>query len=250
MLPLLFALSTSAQAASGFAGVEWRPLSRQDLVFVDEGRTSGTAVGEFDGSVRPVLSAYGGAWFNRYVGLSVGLGLATLSTETAAEDTYRQRTWGVFRPSLDLRFGWIERKVRFPIPWVVVGAYGDVPTVVDVSNAYTAEEQEAADVAASNESFRLGGVGGRIGMGVDYQVLPGLAIGAQVTVGIHRATYTGGDDTFTSLWVATEAAILLSFEWPSKRRGEAEDPEPVGDVEDAEAVPLAVPVVLTTDEAP
>lgn len=226
MGPLLLVAAMTAQAApTGFAGLEWRPLSRQDLVWVDEQRTSGTAVGEYDGTVKSVLSAFGGAWFNRYVGLSAGIGLAQDTRNTRSEDGKQQHVWSVVRPALDLRLGWMQRRDRFPIPWFLVGVYGDIPTVRDTSTLYTEEEQAAADAAALNDKFRLGGVGGRAGAGVDYRILPYLAIGAQFSVGLHQATYVGGDARFTTLWVATEASLLLTFEWPGK--GSKKDAEPV-----------------------
>lgn len=208
----------AAHAATPFFGVEWRPLSRQDLVWVDESRTSGTAVGEFDGAVRPVLSAFGGVWVNRHIGLVLGLGLARASQITIVEDVRTQQHQGVFRPSLDLRFGWMEQAVRRPVPWFLLGVYGDVPSARNVSDGYDEEAQEAADEAATVERARLGGVGGRAGFGVDYRVLPGLLIGAQVSVGIHRSTYLGGEIARAgSLWVATEAGLLLTFEWPGRK---------------------------------
>lgn len=231
MGPMLLALMVTAQAAPrGFAGLEWRPLSRQDLVWVDENRTSGTTVGEFDGTVKPVLSAFGGAWFNRYVGLSAGLGFAQSTADSRTTETRQQHVWSVVRPSLDVRLGWVEPRDRFPIPWFLVGVYGDIPTVRDVSEQYTEDEQAAADAAALNDRYRLGGVGGRVGAGVDYRILPYLAIGAQFNVGLHRSTYTGADTRFTTLWVATEASILLTFEWPGKggfKRAPHVEPLPV-----------------------
>jgi hypothetical protein len=215
MWPLLtISLTASAATTTPFLGVEWRPLSRQDLVWVDEGRTSGVAVGEFDGAVRPVFSAFGGVWFSRHVGLSLGLGMARLTTTNRSGDTYRQRHWGVFRPSLDVRIGWLERRLRYPIPWFVLGVYGDVPSARDVSNAYTADEQAAADESARLERIRLGGVGGRAGVGVDYMVLPGLSLGLTFTVGLHASTFVGSDEGFTNLWMSTEGALLVTFEWP------------------------------------
>lgn len=245
MLALL--LAAHAQAATPFLGLELRPLSRQDLVFVDEGRTSGTGVGEFDGTVRPVLSAFGGAWFSRWIGLSGGLGMARYGSRSGTTEAQRRRHWMVVRPHLDLRIGWLERRQRFPVPWVVVGAYGDIPSVRDASSTFTEEEQEAADRAAQDERYRLGGVGGRLGLGVDYRILPGLAIGGQVTVGLHHATYLGSDTTFGTSWLATDASLLLTFEWPprgpeagARRRGRGSDDADPSDPDDATAPPEAI----------
>src|SRR5690606_31447825 len=67
MLPVL--LAALAHAAEPYAGVEWRPLSRADLAWVEEGRTSGAGVGELDGTVRPALQAHGGLWLGERVAL-------------------------------------------------------------------------------------------------------------------------------------------------------------------------------------
>ena len=55
---------------------------------------------------------------------------------------------------------------------------------------HLAHEQEAADVAAENQSYRLGGVGGRVGMGLDYRILPGLMIGALLDPGRRTSSRT------------------------------------------------------------
>ncbi len=213
LLMSLWATTAEAQAGRGFAGLAWRPLSRQDLVWVDESRTSGTAVGEFDGTVRPVLGAFGGAWFSRVVGLSVELQYAQIDRGSRTEDTRSLIRTAVLRPALDLRFGWMEPRERAPIPWVFVGVYGDIPIVGNRSTGFTEDEQASADEAAADTRYRLGGVGGRAGLGLDYRLLPGLMIGGQVGVGLHRAGYTGGDTRFSTLWVSTEAALLVTFEW-------------------------------------
>jgi hypothetical protein len=238
MLVLLLALAP-AEAARPFFGLEIRPLSRQDLVWVDEQRTSGVAVGEYDGAVSPLLGAFGGAWFNRWVGLDVGLGVAVLQSVSAAGEVERERTWAALRPSADLRFGWVEPAPRRPIPWVLLGVHGNIPTVTDASNGFTAEEQTAADAASAEAQYRLAGLGGRVGFGVDYEVLPGLSLGAVASVGLHRAGYTGGDGTFTSLWVQTEAALRLTYLFTDRRKArggapagdpsEPSAPEPVDD---------------------
>lgn len=234
MLGLLW-VAAPVLAAQPFAGLEIDPLSRQDLVFVDEGRTSGTGVGELDGTVRSVASAYAGAWITRHVGIAAGLGVAIAQASSRAGDVERQKTIGVFRPSLDVRLGWMERRPRFPIPWFLVGFYGDIPTASDRSTGFTEEEQTAADEASFAELTRLGGFGARVGAAVDYEVLPGLGIGAQVTVGLQRSAYLGADETLTSLWISTEASILLQFTWPDRRKaGEAARQDP-GEVEEESA---------------
>lgn len=232
----MLVLVLSALAAPGVTpilGAELRPLSRADLVWVDEGRTSGTAVGEFDGVARPLFSGYAGFWASRHFGAVFGLGLARMTSTSRADDIYVQRHWGVVRPSVDLRFGWMERLVHRPTPWFLLGFYGDIPSARDVSNGYTEDEQTAADASAETDRLRLGGFGGRLGVGCDYQVLPGFSIGLQVTAGLHRSTYQGGDERFASIWVATDASLLLGFEWPPGARAARQRKAATGEGEPA-----------------
>jgi hypothetical protein len=240
-----------AVALRPFFAVEFRPLSRVDLVWVDEGRTSGTTVGEFDGVVRPSLGAMGGLWVNRWFGFSLGLGVAQRATVSFVEEVQvRQRT-SVVRPSLDLRFGWARPHLHRPTPWVLLGVYGDVPSVAHRSDAYSEDEQAAADATSQSERIRLGGVGGRVGFGVDYRVLPGFSLGAMASLGVHRSTYQGADSSVATAWLATDASLLLMFEWPPRgerggRRGRAGAdvgaPEPI-------AAPSAPPAAPATGDA-
>jgi hypothetical protein len=210
---------SAARAATPIAGVAWTPLSRSDLVWVDESRTSGVAVGEFDGVVRPALAAFGGAWISNRVGLVGSLGVARLQSTTWSGDTWRQRHWGVFRPEVDLRISLTGRAVGRPSPWLFLGLYGDIPSARDTSNGYSEVEQDAADEDAWAERARLGGIGGRLGAGVDYRLREGLALGATWSLGYHRGFLQTSDMSVVSSWLATEAALLLTFEWPRAPEG-------------------------------
>src|SRR5690606_2556186 len=116
--------------------------------WIGDDRTTGTAVGEFDGVVAPNLSAFGGAWIGERVGLVGSVGLARLTSTRWVGDVYQSRHRGVFRPELDVRFLLSPRAQGRPVPWLVAGVYGDVPSAREVSNGFTDEEQDAADEAA------------------------------------------------------------------------------------------------------
>ena len=208
-------LIAAAQAATPFGGVEWRPLSRADLVWVDEGRLSGVAVGEFDGTARPGLQAYGGAWLSERVGLSASLGVARIQNTTEVNEVITHHHWGVFRPGIDLRWSLTQRAAHRPFPWLLAGVHGDIPTARDVSSGYTAEEQQAADDLAFVERARLGGLGARAGIGAEYEVLPGLGIGAQWALEWHRGTWRADDLSQVSQWLAANASLLMTFRWPN-----------------------------------
>lgn len=211
---LIFASMAWAGPAVPVAGLEWRPLGRADLAWVAEDRTSGTGVGEFDGSVRPALSAWFGLWVSDRTALVGSLGVARRTTTTWTEDpegerVYRSRHWGVIRPELGLRIApW--RWTKNPSPFVQVGAYGDVPSARDVSNAYTEEEQEAADATAAAERARLGGLGVRAGVGVEVAVGHGVRIGGMYTLGWQQTLLVSDDADIVSSWVVAEASLLAS----------------------------------------
>jgi hypothetical protein len=203
-----------AWAAVPYVGVEWRPLSRADLTWVDEGDTSGLLVGASDGIVRPLLQAYGGAWVTDHVGVQGGLGLARLQTTTWEEDTFSQRHWGVLRPSGDVRVSMLSRTDPRPVPWAFLGAHLDIPSARDVSNGYTPEEDVAAQQISTAERRRLGGIGGRAGLGVDLALRPELRVGLQWGVDWQRSLFLADDPGTASSFVAGEAAVLLEVHWP------------------------------------
>lgn len=217
----LLAFVAHAHAAEPYLGVEWRPLSRADLTWVQEDRTSGLAVGEFDGSARPNLQAYGGAWVSPRLAVGGALGIARLQNSTELDGIVRQRHWGVLRPSLDFRVALAERGEQRALPWVIAGLHLDVPSVRDNSSGYTPEEQAVADEATTFERARLAGFGGRLGIGADYAITPGISLGAMYTLQWHRGIFRADDLRITSQWLAGEAALLLQFQWP-RRPGENE----------------------------
>jgi hypothetical protein len=203
-----------ALAATPIAGIEWRPLGRADLSWVDEARTSGVSVGEFDGTVRPSLMAYGGTWLGSHVCMTGAVGVARLGNLTTADNITTQRWWMVVRPSVDLRVALTERRLRSPVPYLLGGLHFDIPSVGDRSEAYTKKEQAAVDDAVLVEVARLAGAGGRLGAGADYRVVEGVAVGLLYAVEAHRAFWQADEVGFTTTWMAGEASITLQFEWP------------------------------------
>lgn len=217
MLSLI--LPALAAAATPFVGLAWQPLSRADLLWVDEGRTSGVAVGEFDGVVDPPLQAFGGVWLSDDIGLVGSLGVARLQTTTVVGDTWRQQHWGVIRPAIDIRYAIGPREVGRPAPWATLGVHGDIPSARDVSNGYTDEEQAQADQEAFIDRARLGGVGARMGVGLDYRLREGIAIGGMYTIGWHRGLLRTDEADVVSSWVSGRAQLLVTFEWPGRDEG-------------------------------
>jgi hypothetical protein len=200
-----------------FFGLAWTPLSRQDVVWSEQDRTSGVLVGEFDGTVRPNMEAYGGAWLGNHLGFSASVGIARLTNTTWVDsENWEQRHWGVIRPSFDLRVSpW--KPGDHPRPWLHLGMHGDIPSSRSVSNAFTEEEQAAADDLAYDERARLGGVGGRVGVGAEQTLGRGIAVGLTWSADVHQSVLRGDDARAVTTWLGTSAQLLLSFQWPGRK---------------------------------
>ncbi|MFT6144279.1 MAG: hypothetical protein ACJATT_001105 [Myxococcota bacterium] len=214
MITLLLSLALGAEP---FAGAAIRPFSRADLVWVQEGRTSGESVGEFDGVVRPGIQPYVGAWFSPRIGLLGSVGVASLSTSTFIGDNVSRRSHTVVRPSIDLR---VALRPESPTVWTVASVHADIPSAVDRSTVYTDEEQEAADIGASNTRSRLGGVGGALGAGVDVSLVPELSVGIQYRLELHRGSLRNTTAVTTSTWLASDASLLITVHWPRPKQDE------------------------------
>lgn len=212
---LLFFLMNLAHATpvTGTAGVEWTPFSRSDTTWVEDGRTSGTGVGEFDGTVRPQLAAFAGIWLKNRWGITGGVGVARLQQTTWAEDVYLHRHWAVVRPSIDVRYSLISRDKSVPIPWIVLGAHGTIPSAGEQSNGFSEDEALQAEINGQVQRARLGGVGARLGAGVDYGIHPALRIGFQFTGDWHRMVQKSSEAQLVNHWIGTQAALYLAFEW-------------------------------------
>jgi hypothetical protein len=222
---MVWALMAAASAATPIAGLEWAPLSRDDLVWVDSGRTTDSAVGEFDGIVWPDLRPFAGAWFGRYVGWTGSLGVARITVTTAAADVVRSRHRGVVRPSTDLRFGLLEPTDLRPRPFLLVGGHVSIPSARETGDGLSPQELAIADADAALERALLGGAGGRVGLGVDVPVSKYLRLGLLWSSRLHTSWSRPADGTSVTTWVASEGALTLMFEWPSRDWGE----EPASD---------------------
>lgn len=204
----------STDAPTATLGLAWRPLSRADLMWTADGRTSGVAVGEFDGVVAPDLRPFAGVWLAGRWGLLGGLGFARLDATTWTGDTFRQRVWAVLRPELEARWTFWDRRDTRPTPFLLLAGYGDVPFARDTSNTFTEEEQDAADENATLERARLGGFGLRAGLGVDHELVDHLRVGFVTAFRWHQGVLRTSEATTTSSWMAVDAAITVAFEWP------------------------------------
>jgi hypothetical protein len=210
-LSLVSLLSTEA-LAGGTMGVDWVPFDRSDLVWVDSDQDSGTLVGEFDGMVRPALTAYGGYLGDRSA-ILLGLGAARVSSVTWDGEGYQRVSAGALRPSLDWQLYMRERAVGRPSPWVGIGAWYTIAQANDTADVYTDEEQADADEGAKALRGRIGGVGGRLGVGGDYRLSEGLTLGLRYHLTAHRGQVSSEDSLDVSWLNWGEAAVRLQLEF-------------------------------------
>jgi len=213
----VWTLFAVAMAGTPLFDLELRPFSRADLVAVSDGRTSGTGVGEYDGTVAPGFGAAGGAWLGR-VGLVGRLGVAFRS-HWSPDGGDTVRSVGVIRPEFEVRVAFADRKRFRPLPYLPMAVFGDIPIATDRSRAYTEEEQDAAKDAATAMRAQLGGVGFRSGFGVDLPLAAGVHVGGSFDIGVAVHPGDVGSSTATTVWLATGATLRVGFEWGGAASG-------------------------------
>ena len=206
---MLAALIATASAAP-VLGVDYVPLGRADLVAVDEDRTSGTGVGEFDGVLSPPLSAWGGVLNDRKAWL-FGIAVA-YQGDTAWSGNQRStsRRGGV-RLALDHRYYLVSPDQDTPSPWIQAGLYGIVPIASEHSDAWNDDEAAEMDAVAAEARTRIGGVGLRVGGGVELEITDGLTLGGRAVLIVHQGWEYGDSGQSASTALRTEPAITLSW---------------------------------------
>ena len=203
-------LVAAALAADPVAGADFVPMGRFDLLWADSEQPTGTFVGEFDGLIHPPLHAYAGLRFDKTT-WALSLSMARTANITwTAQDRRKQVVTGI-RPGLDARRDLSPREVGKPVAWAGLGAWGVIPIVRDTSTAYG--EEEAADAKEGSREImaRVGGFGGRAGLGVDYLFTDSLAIGLNSHLQAWRGQRYTEDALLISTLIYADAALRLEF---------------------------------------
>jgi len=197
--------------AGGYLGVDYAPLGRADLVVAEEGQTSGTGLGEFDGLLQPPLTAWGGLLNGRRAWL-LGLSVASERTSSYIGTESARSVRGAVRPSVDHRTYLRDRELHTPLPWIQVGLYGVIPWGWETSESYTTEEQAAMDTQAAIDRSRIGGAGLRMGGGVELGFQGGLFIGARSLLVIHQGRESDEDGITISTQLRTDVALTAGLQ--------------------------------------
>ncbi len=183
------------------------------LAWQDADQLSGTMAGEFDGILRPPLTVYGG-WYDAHDAVLVDFSMVRFSTATWS-DTPSAQNVGSTRLGLDYR-RYLPAAKAGPGSvdlYADVGAYGVLPNAKDTSEAYTEEDQASADEASGELRARIGGFGGRFGLGAGYRLgdPASVTLGFRGAVLVHRAQSTLETGYQVSVIVLPEAAFTLEF---------------------------------------
>lgn len=183
------------------------------IAWADADQLSGTLAGEYDGVLRPPLTAYAG-WYDAHDAILVDFAMVRFSTATWS-DTPSAESLGATRLGLDYR-RYLPAADAGPGKvdmYGDVGLYGILPSAKDTSEAYTEEDQASADEASGELRARIGGVGGRLGIGAGYRLgePASVTIGVRGAVAVHRAQATLETGYQVSVIVAPEAALTLEF---------------------------------------
>ncbi|MCP4805052.1 MAG: hypothetical protein GY913_17305 [Proteobacteria bacterium] len=210
---MLFALLTTAHAAEPFVGVDYVPMGRIDLLWADSEQPSGTFVGEFDGLVSPPLSAYAGLFRGDHWAWTLGLSMARTRTVTWTAADRRTLTATGIRPALDGQRYLLPREVGAPTAWVGAGLYGVIPIARDRNDAYGEEEQSAANEGSREVMARIGGLGGRVGVGAEYLLVDGLTVGFRTHLWGYRGQRFTEDALLVSTLVSVDAALRVQIEF-------------------------------------
>lgn len=210
---MLLSLVAAAHAAVLF-GVAWSPPGVGALAWSDADNFTDTLAGEYDGLLRPPLTAHGG-WIGERVGVTAGVAAVSLGSTTWAASTSSRARSGV-RLSLDGRFyPWPREAGRVGL-YGDLGLHGILPGAHDTDDAFTTDEQAEADEAADADRARIGGVGGQAGLGAEWvfadkEGRPAVALGARYVGRLHVQRAIAEDSTTISRTLITEAAIVVEF---------------------------------------
>lgn len=192
-------------------GVDWVPTSRADLVWIAEDQLTGTLAGEFDGALRPALTAYGGLQGDKTAWL-LSLGVARSTDVSWTLESRETTAMGGVRPALDMQRYVMPRQTGAATAWFGAGLSGVIPLASVRSAAYGEQEVEDAAEEARATRSRIGGVGGRVGLGAEVLLSPGITLGLRTHVNAHRGQTLNEDALRVATWIWADAALRLQIE--------------------------------------
>ncbi|MCB9742905.1 MAG: hypothetical protein H6741_05340 [Alphaproteobacteria bacterium] len=205
--------SPDADTPTWALGVDYAPPSlRADLAWTEAEQLSGTLVGENDGLLRTPLSLYGGRFVGQNAWLG-GLSYARLARVDWSGDGRVKSSASGVRVAADWQRYLRPRELMRPTLWVGGGLYGVIPIAENRSNTDTLSEREDRGEENAAVRARVGGYGGRAGIGAEIELVEGLSLGFRSHVQLYRAAVVQEDSLVSSSLWTTETALRLQFEF-------------------------------------
>ena len=203
---MLLALLTSTTALAGpTLGLELLPgtdpLQTQEM---------SPEVEQLHQLLRPPLNAWVGLERERWT-WQLSLGAARQLTTRWDAGQARRYAITAFRPGVEAQRRWDQAQVLRPDPFLAVGLWGVVPIVRDRSSAYGPAEQDAANESARGVMAQVGGVGIRLGGGLDLPVNETLSVGAAAYWSLWRGQSVDEDAWSTSALGWSEVVFRASL---------------------------------------
>lgn len=210
-------LSAPAQAKPhGFLGVDYLPLGRADLGWVQEGRLSGVLGNEEDGFVQGPLRMWGGLGWDRHA-VVAGFSAVRMKTTTWASspddgsELVTESTQGGVRPAIDYRYYFLPRGPGQVSPYLGAGLNGVIPTVSYASETWSASEESGYLAQQAEDRARIRGAGGRIQGGAELLFENGLMLGIRQSFDLQRGERVDTEVARTTALLSTETALSLGF---------------------------------------
>jgi hypothetical protein len=198
-------IAVNVAQADGIVGLDWVPTGRAELVAA--GETSGTGLSEFDGVLRPPMTAWAG-WTHGQTAVLWGLSVGWTRTASYIGDSKTVSARGGVRPSVDVRRALSEGVVS---PWLQAGVYGTVPWAREVSTLYSTEEAAAMATEASADRGRIAGYGVRIGGGAEGALGDAMRIGVRWLMVAHQGNVGTEDGRVISTRLFPETALTVRW---------------------------------------
>jgi hypothetical protein len=207
-------LLASLGHAAVFAGLAYVPPGIGAFAFDDANAWSDTLAGEWDGWLRPPLTARAG-WMGARTAVTANVAVVEIVDYSYAENTHRSSLGGV-RLGIDARHYLFPRAARSVNFFPCYGLFGIVPNAAESDSEWTVEESDAAAEESRDRRARIGGVGAQAGLGMDYAFAdakgePAILLGGQWVVRGFGGLDVATEQTDFSLFLLSEVAITLEF---------------------------------------
>jgi len=206
----------------GTVGVDWTPLGRSDLAWVDAGQLSGTLVAATDGMLAPPLALHLGVTTATDAVL-LDLGLGRLGTTDITYDGDGAVVSEAAQYVMGLRLGadyrrYLRRRVLpgddsapSVSPYLQGGGYAVIPSARRADTSWTADEQTVQDSEAGGDRARIGAVGFRVGGGAEACFSLGACVGLRGLLVVQRSQEVGEGYKTVSTLATLEPALTLDL---------------------------------------